>query len=472
MARLGVVTGAATNLIEVFDDWVARQPNSIALSQGRHKLSYSDLSERVSTMAARLSQINLPSGSPVVLRSTHELDTIAFALGAMRAGHPYALVDDEAAPATVVAACKALGQNRLLQITERPPTTGLASALAAESIGLTTLPNANDLRTPDAPLATIADYSFTSGTTGAPKILVNSHAYRLDVYQRWTIHYGIGPDDAVAIQSSFMYDAMFEVFVALTAGARAVLLPDRGYLNGADWFDRIRTSGVTSMMAMPSAVVAAIETAPRPIVLPQLKQLIFIGEPISARALAMAERFLPANIALHNSFGISEALLIADREIRGRDVVEANSFDFNTDAQMPLILTPVEGGERLEVSGTGVFDGYLGSDGVIEPTLQPWPTTDCFFRREDGSFHYAGRFGRTKKICGYLVSLEEVEGAFLSLPAVSRVHAEVDELAQAIHCKYDADACIEIDDLRDYLDVRVLNLLVLDRSQVEKEKYR
>lgn len=434
-------------LISAFDGWVALQPGAIALSDGEREVSYGDLSAAIDVMASRLNYFLPSDGMPVVIRAQHKLDTISLALGAMRAGRPYALVDDGAAPSTVVAACRAIGQDCLVQLDPSPPSPDLAANLAAAGIDVVTLPDSASPVGPTTRSARIADYAFTSGTTGAPKILVNSHAYRLDIYRRWRLHYGVAANDTVAVQSGFMYDAMFEVFVALTAGARAVLLPDRGYLNGADWFERIRAGGVTRMMTMPSALVAAIETAPKPIMVPKLRQLIFTGEPVSARALAMAEQYLPGHVALHNCFGISEALMIADREVRGHDVIAANSFDFAKDALMPVQLTPVEGGERLDVSGPGVFDGYLSADGKVLPAVQPWPTSDLFMRREDGSHRYAGRMGRTVKVCGYLVSKDEIEGAMMRLPEVARARVETDDVTQEIRCWYDGDRDIDLKEL-------------------------
>jgi len=493
-AAVPVAWRAPLDRVAVIDgplERAARHPDRTALRDGAAVWTYGELFAAAATIADALAADGVAPGESVLILAPHGAHSAVAVFGAMMVGTPYACIDHHSAPAFAAGAARRIRAQRILLAA---PDSAFDAALAElDPTGAITLTVTEVLATRPRPARlpqpgelpgrgeAIVDYAPTSGTTGDPKILADSERYKVDVFRRWIAWYGYGPDDVIGVQSTFLHDAMFDIASGLAAGASTTLLPDQGYFDGAAWFARLRRERVTSLMLVPSALRAALEGANGPVLLPALRRVIFIGDSVSAHLLDLMGRRLPSHVAVHNCFGISEALFIASRRIDGLDAAAANSFDFDREAAMPYDFEPWRGDmatgatkDRLRTHGPGTFSGYLGDDGrIAEPVGDVWPTTDLFSRPGANGRRYLGRSDRTFVLCGHRIDPDEIEQAMLLVPGVTSVKCEVQGVQESIICRFSAPSGNIEQYMSDFLDARVREFCVLSHDfKVYQGKWR
>ncbi|TKT74720.1 feruloyl-CoA synthase [Aquamicrobium sp. LC103] len=195
--------GYARSLVDSLDDWADKAPDrTLFADRGPdgewRRLSYAEARERSRAIAQYLLDRGLSAERPLVILSGNGLKHALAALGAMRAGIPYAPVSpayslvskdhsklkyifELLTPGLVFAAdggafadaLKAVVPDDVGVVVARSPVDGLTTALFDEMIA--TMPtsavdDAHSAVTAD----TIAKFLFTSGSTGMPKAVINT----------------------------------------------------------------------------------------------------------------------------------------------------------------------------------------------------------------------------------------------------------------------------------------------------------
>lgn len=452
----------------------AQHPDRTALRDGDAVWTYRELFAAASAVRDALAEHGVAPGEAVLILAPHGAHSAVAVFGAMLAGTPYACIDTHSAPAFAVGAARRIHARCILLAAPAPAFDATLAELDPEGAHTLTVTEVLAARAEPARLPApgeapcrgeaIADYAPTSGTTGDPKILADSHRYKVDVFRRWIAWYGYGPHDTIGVQSTFLHDAMFDIASGLAAGASATMLPDQGYFDGPTWFDRLRRERVTSLMLVPSAFRVALEALNGPPLLPSLRRLILMGDFISGHLVKLLAERVPAHVAIHNCYGFAEALFVVSRRIEGLDAAAANSFDFDRHAAMPCDFEPWRGDmatgamkDRLRTSGPGKFSGYLDANGrIAEPIGHVWPTTDVFGRPGPNGRRYLGRIDRSFVLCGHRIDPDEIEQAMLLVPSVTSAKCEVDTMREEIMCQYYSQADFRRDALVSQIDIRIL----------------
>jgi feruloyl-CoA synthase len=178
--------GYPRSMTERLDHWAARAPDRVFLAQrnesGWRKLSYAEARARARRIAAALLARGLSAERPLAVLSGNSIEHALAELAAMYAGVPYAPVS----PAYSLVSSDFAQLRRVLQLV----TPGLIFAsgkefqraidAAAGGVAVTdTLPERDAGAEVDAAQArvgpdTIAKFLFTSGSTGAPKAVINT----------------------------------------------------------------------------------------------------------------------------------------------------------------------------------------------------------------------------------------------------------------------------------------------------------
>ncbi|MEV4512406.1 amino acid adenylation domain-containing protein [Dactylosporangium sp. NPDC049525] len=379
-------------------------PDTVAVRCGTESLTYGELNRRADAMAG-----TLPASGVVAVAAHRDIDTIVTLLAIWRAGGAY-LPIDPGQPAERIA--------RLV--------AGSGAALAVGDAPWPPLPP------PEATQDGAAYVLYTSGSTGTPKAVVVDHealAARVDWMRR---DYQLGPGDTIVQFAPLAFDTHAEeIWPALGAGATVRLLPD-GPLSLTDVLAGPDGADVT-VLDLPTAywhdLVAQLDAVAWP---PRLRLVILGGEAVHAAAVARWHARFGDTVRLVNTYGPTEATVIATATDLGPDDTTGpppigRPLPGVRAAVVDADLRPVPPGAygELLLGGAGLARGYLGRDDLTRDRFVTWRGGRCYRTgdrvrlRADGRLDFAGRLDDQLKVRGFRIEPAEVEHHLLACPGVT-----------------------------------------------------
>ncbi len=203
-------------------------PTALAIVDGDRRLSYHDLDHTMDRVAASLQRDGVPPGGAIAIVASTRADYVILFMGALRAGVAVAPLAPSSTPDALVTMMTDCGAARIFldddafaalgDRTLPAPVTPFADFAAWLAPDGAT-PAAVDV-TPAMPFNII----YSSGTTGAPKGIVQSHAMRWAHVGRGTM-LGYGPA-TVSLVSTPLYSntTLVSVIPTLANGGTLVLM--------------------------------------------------------------------------------------------------------------------------------------------------------------------------------------------------------------------------------------------------------
>ena len=417
----------------------AREQDRFAVVEGGARIGYRDLDCAASAVAARIVAATAGRDGPLCLFFERKLATVVAIFGVARSGRAYVPLDAGDPQARLAAILDDCAPVALLTEARLAPR---AQALAPSDCTMIVFDDVARERSSasldevagDAPLY----IHYTSGSTGAPKGAIQTHAnvlFYADVYARAL---RIAPADRMSLVYTMSFAAgNGDVVRALTQGATLCAYDLRcdGIAPLADWLDRERVS----VLHMPPTAFRefAGRLAPSRI-LPHLRALHLGGEPVFANDVRLfRERTLP-HCVLVNHLASTEAGVIAQQFVDhasampagplvpvGRAVDGVRVEIHRNDGSR---AGPDEVGE-IVVASRHVSPGYwrrpeldratfANVDG--EPGVRRYRTRDLGRVDAEGRLHFIGRSGSRVKIRGYSVDLADVEATLATCPLVEK----------------------------------------------------
>ncbi|MCU7707495.1 AMP-binding protein, partial [Streptomyces albidoflavus] len=205
----------------------AEHPDTVAVVCGEDALTYGELDRSANQLAHHLISLGAGPGHLVGLSVERSTDMAVGLLGIMKTGAAY-LPLDPAYPADRLTYMLEDSGARLLithHHTTRPaPADIQVIDLNAERETLAQQPTTapSTTVTPDD----LAYVIYTSGSTGRPKGVAIEHHTVLHLLANSQPLYGFGPQDVWTVFHSYAFDfSVWELWGALTTGARAVIVP-------------------------------------------------------------------------------------------------------------------------------------------------------------------------------------------------------------------------------------------------------
>jgi amino acid adenylation domain-containing protein len=386
-------------------------------------LSYAELAAAAGGVAHAIGAEAAAGGRVAVLLG-HGAGTVAAILGTLAAGAAYGPADPSYPPARLAHLLRDSGVHTVL-VDDR--TRGLAAGLApgVRVLDVPALPAA-PLPVPDTDPDAEAYVLYTSGSTGLPKGVVQSHRNVLFAAGNHIDNSRIDPDDRVAVLSSFSFDmAITDLFSALLSGAAAVPVDIRthGLLHLVEALRDRKVSVYHSTPTVYRHLVAALDGGR----LPAIRVVLLGGEAVhAADAIAYWRHFAPDGVFV-NGYGATEISFIAQDHLTAPPTggvvpvghpLPGIDVTLCTAAGAPAALV----GE-IVVRSRHLALGYVGRPFPADGEARTYRTGDLARRLSDGRLVHLGRVDRQVKIRGYRVELGEIEAVLAGLPGVRQAVA-------------------------------------------------
>ncbi|HYO54119.1 non-ribosomal peptide synthetase, partial [Archangium sp.] len=219
---------------ELFEAQARRTPEAVAVSSGKGKRTYAELSREVARLAARLRERGVGTESVVALLMDRSLEFLTSVLAVFKAGGAYLPLDAEHPPQRIARILERSGAVGVLVSEAR--REGLANALALLEPGVRPAEwSVEALLQQDGPVAELpaprpeqlAYVIYTSGSTGMPKGAMLEHRGMLNHLFAKVEELRLTSADVVAQTASQCFDiSVWQFLAALLVGGQVHIVED------------------------------------------------------------------------------------------------------------------------------------------------------------------------------------------------------------------------------------------------------
>ncbi|HYG64397.1 MAG TPA: amino acid adenylation domain-containing protein, partial [Thermoanaerobaculia bacterium] len=428
---------------DLFADQARHAPDRVALIDRDGLWTYGELDRAVHRLAARLLADGLGPGDLVAVWA-HRGAALAWALlGIVKAGAAFTILDPAYPTPRLIEVLRIARPRGLLRIDGAGPLPPDLEVFVEEQ-GVVVSPVTGEgggfFSTGPHDVASVA---FTSGSTGLPKGIVQTHG-SMSYFLPWHREaLGYSESDRHTMLSGLAHDPLQrDIFYSLATGA-TLCVPDPGRIGEpgylAAWMAEQR---VTVANLTPAMALLLTELQPGAATLmPDLRVTVLAGDLLTRelverlRALAPRTRFLNVYGTTESHRALSYHLVEAGEDARRRRLKQTLPLGRGQTGCQFLVLTPSGSlagiGEIGEVAvrSPWLARGYLGDEALTrerfginpftgDPGDRLYRTGDLGRYLPDGEVEAAGRADQQVKIRGFRVEPGEVEAELLRAPGV------------------------------------------------------
>jgi amino acid adenylation domain-containing protein len=413
-----------------FERSAQRYPERIAIEFGERAFAYRELRALAGSVRALLPQRQLGEEvARVALLFDDRIAALAATLGALAGGHAFVPLDASDPEERIRLI---LADSEPLALLSEGAHLDRARRLAPAGCAVVDLAEAENRAPLTATAESLPDdlaYLFyTSGSTGQPKGVCQTHRNLLYFVRAYCSKLGIGGEDRLSLLYSLSFSAAnMDIFGGLLNGATisAYDMRQSGIPGLADWLDARR---ITILHAVPTVFRKLADSLEPQRRLGSVRAIDLGGESVTTSDGDIVRRHFRAGCRLVNHLAATEASVIAQHTV-----------DLNgayADGMLPVGHCPDQVEVRIERPDGGKAPaGEAGRILVASPYLSPgyWRRPDLnaavfasdpdrpgwrVLRSEDlgsidaeGRLYFHGREGTRVKIRGQSVDLGEVEAA-------------------------------------------------------------
>jgi acyl-CoA synthetase (AMP-forming)/AMP-acid ligase II len=422
-----------------------------AVVDGDREVSFRELEDRANRFAQAMLGQGLAAGDRVAVLVGNRLEWFDVTFGLAKAGLVRSYLNPRSAPPEITYQLADLDAAALVVSDDLEPLIasadpgGMGGAPPTMAAGAANLgPVKQVFRTgagyeallaaasPDPPpaqpdLGDLAAIAYSSGTTGQPKGVMQTHGNWLAAITGVLVEIGLDESDVLLHAGPMSHGSGGFALPALYRGSRQVIF--RGF-DPVELLDAVPKHGITTMFMVPTMIYMLLEVLQQhPVEVSSLRTVFYGGAPIAAARLEQClDRFGPVFI---QSYGLSEApggdTYLSRADHRPGNPALASAGRPALSVEMKIVgedgseLAPGQSGE-IAVRGPHVMAGYwrrpeetaeiLGPDGWLR-------TNDMGFMDEAGYLFIVDRKADMIVSGGFNVYPREIEDVLLAHPAVA-----------------------------------------------------
>ena len=414
---------------ERFEKMVRLHPQRLALKSSDYGLTYEALNRAANRIAHAILSKEGKEDEPVALLLGRGAALTAAIFGVLKTGKIYVLLNPSFPPARISFMLK--NSRARLLITDNDHFS-LAIGFAGERLPLINVAELDSRFPTGNPSVSISPdaltwTTYTSGSTGEPKGVVQNHRNVLHLIMTQTNDLHICSRDRLAMLMS----AAGDMFLALLNGA-AILPPNTKENRSGDLGNWLIQEEITVYSSVPSVFRNFVHSLRGDQTFPNLRLIRLTGEAVYRTDVEIYRKHFSRNCILVNRLSSTEApafrqyfiddsTTITDNVVPVGYAVEGNDvFLIRDDCQEAGVD---EVGE-IAVKSRHLSLGYWRNPELTQAKFSPVPgeeekrifkTGDLGCMSPDGCLVYLGRKDFQVKIRGHRVELAEIERALLGL---------------------------------------------------------
>ncbi len=435
----------------LFEEQAASIPEATAIVFEGATHTYQELNQRSNQLARLLIAQGVKPGQPQAIMLGRGPAQIIALFAVLKAGCPFVCFDDQtpalrlqqilvetAPPCILTEASCFYTRPELAAIIGEQATIVLLDAHTQPTIAFPVITCDQSAAYPDTNLnvsvSTLAPayIAYTSGSTGQPKGIIQSHRNFARFICWFSTYFHIQPDSRIAQWPSITFDpALAEIFSTLCSGATLFLLNKTLSTDPEAMVSWLQQQRIHFLQTVPAffhyMLQHLLQAPPEQRSFPYLETLILTGEVLPVDLAANILQHLGNDLTLYNLYGPTEVILAtscAVKEVQvgqssipvGRPIAGSQVFILDQTQQ----LCPLGVIGEIYVRGNYISDGYFkhSQDGqqafLQNPLHNAFPervyrTGDLGRWLPDGTIEFFGRRDQQVKIRGMRVELEEIE---------------------------------------------------------------
>ena len=422
-----------------FSAIVARTPEAIAVRARDATLTYGELRVSVSRVARAIAAALGPAPMPVAVLMEQGSDLLVALLGVLESGHFYVPLDTthpEQALAGVIADC---GAGMVLT---DPAWRALANRLSSHVMDITQFPESRG----HAPLREprpddLAYVYYTSGTTGRPKGVADTHRNVLHNVMRYTNGLFISASDRLTLlQAPAFSGAVSSMFGALLNGATSCPY-DAGRDGVAGIAQWLYGEGITIYHSVPSLFRHAMRSALPGQVYPALRVVRLEGDRATPQDIEIFRAHAPRDAVLSHGLGATECGLVSRFVLRRDTPFMGTAVPIGYPVEDMSVRVEDAAGQEVPHGTIGeivveshyLSPGYFRRDDATarvfgpgrSPGTRAYRTGDLGRASADGCLEHLGRKDFQPRLRGQRVDAEGVEAAIVGTGLASEAVVDV-----------------------------------------------
>ncbi|WP_444626224.1 amino acid adenylation domain-containing protein [Flavobacterium columnare] len=409
-------------IVELFEEQVAKKPDSVAVVFEGKKIKYKELSEQVNYLANNFQANNISKGSNVVLCFNRNINEVVSAiLAVLKVGATYVPIDSDYPTERIKFIIE--DADAKVVITDDVDLfewMGIPVITTNTKIDIKILEENRNINLEDT-----AYIIYTSGSTGNPKGVLVNHQNLNDYLFGLANKIPIEKNESFALMSTIATDLGNTVLFSSLLFGKTLHLFSKDSLRDVDYIQNyFRNNEIDCIKIVPSywksLEIHSEIKSPN-------KMIIFGGEELTVEIVEKIKSDR-SQVKIINHYGptettIGKLLHIVDSEKKYSRVPIGQAFSntslYVVDKNLSLCPIGVEG--ELLIGGDGVSNGYLNNQELTQEKFikneltktsgKLYRTGDNVVMHTNGDIEFRGRIDNQVKILGHRIELNEIENA-------------------------------------------------------------